>query len=596
MKQAYLDCSSGISGDMFLAVLIDAGVRVDRLFGELKKLALGFYEFKRRRAVRGGLVGTRVDIRVPIEQPHRKLADIQTLLEKASLPEKAAGQALKIFNHLAEVEGKLHNIPPGEVYFHEVGAVDAVIDIVGTCVGLELLEISDLICSPLNVGSGHVTAAHGSLPVPAPATAELLKNIPVYSSGVEGELVTPTGAALVAALASGFGPLPSMKIAKIGYGAGEKDYSDHPNIARLFIGELIEPVAGQAGLPGDEIVSVIEAHVHDMSPQLYGQFLEQALAAGALDVTCSSARMKKNRPGLAISILCEPGKSDALSQLLCEQTTALGVRIYEARRKGLEHEQVTVETPYADEIVSVIEAHVHDMSPQLYGQFLEQAMAAGALDVTCSSAQMKKNRPGLTISILCEPDKSDALSQLLLEQTTTIGVRVYEARRKVLEREQVKVETPYADELVSVIEANVDDMSPQLYGYFLDQALAAGALDVTCSSAQMKKNRPGLAISILCEPDKSDALSQLLFEQTTTIGVRIYEARRKVLEREQVTVETPYGPVRVKVARREGKVVNAAPEFDDCQLLATEKSVPLKQVITAAEAAYWRQSEEATES
>ncbi len=150
------------------------------------------------------------------------------------------------------------------------------------------------------------------------------------------------------------------------------------------------------------------------------------------------------------------------------------------------------------------------------------------------------------------------------------------------------------DEIVSVIEANVDDMSPQLYGYFLEQALAAGALDVTCSSAQMKKNRPGLTISILCEPDKSDALSQLLFEQTTTIGVRIYEARRKVLEREQVTVETPYGAVQVKVARREGKVVNAAPEFDDCQRLATEKSVPLKQVIAAAEAAYLQQSEKAT--
>ena len=395
MKQAYLDCSSGISGDMFLAALIDAGVPVDRLFGELKKLPLGFYEFKRTRALRGGLVGTRVDIRVPGEQPHRHLADIQALLEKASLPEKAAAQALKIFNHLAEVEGKLHNVPPSKVHFHEVGAVDAVLDIVGTCVGLELLEISDLICSPLNVGSGRVNAAHGSLPVPAPATAELLKDIPVYSSGVEGELVTPTGAALVAALASGFGPLPSMKIARIGYGAGEKDFPGHPNIARLFIGEPIEAVAGQPGLPGDEIVSVIEA--------------------------------------------------------------------------------------------------------------------------------------------------------------------------------------------------NVDDMSPQLYGYFLEQALAAGALDVTCSSAQMKKNRPGLTISILCEPDKSDALSQLLFEQTTTIGVRIYEARRKVLEREQVTVETPYGAVQVKVARREGKVVNAAPEFDDCQRLAAEKSVPLKQVIAAAEAAYLQQ-------
>ncbi|MBZ5670073.1 MAG: nickel pincer cofactor biosynthesis protein LarC [Acidobacteriia bacterium] len=400
MRQAYLDCSSGISGDMFLAALIDAGAPVDRLFAEMKKLPLGFYELKRTRAVRGGLVGTRLEIRVPAEQPHRTLGDIQNLLEKASLPEKAAGQALKVFNRLAEVEGRLHNIPPGEVHFHEVGAVDAIIDIVGTCLGLELLEVSDLVCSPLNVGSGRVEAAHGTLPVPAPATAELLKDIPVYATGVEGELVTPTGAALVSTLASGFGPLPPMKVGWIGYGAGEKDFLDHPNLARIFIGERVEAVEGRPGAPGDEIVSVIEA--------------------------------------------------------------------------------------------------------------------------------------------------------------------------------------------------NVDDMSPQLYGYFLEQALAAGALDVTCSSTQMKKNRPGLTISILCEPDRSDALSQLLFEQTTTIGVRIHEARRKVLERELVTVETPYGPVKVKVARREGKVVNVAPEFDDCHRLATEKSVPLKQVMAAAEAAYQRGSEKAT--
>ena len=495
MKQAYLDCSSGISGDMFLAVLIDAGVPVDRLFAELKKLSLGFYEFHRTRAVRGGLVGTRVDIRVPGEQPHRKLADIQVLIEKAALPERAAAQALKVFTRLAEVEGKLHNVSPNEVHFHEVGAVDAVLDIVGTCVGLELLEITDLVCSPLNVGGGHVEAAHGSLPVPAPATAELLKDIPVYSSGVDGELVTPTGAALVATLASGFGPLPPMKIAKIGYSAGEKEFPGHPNIARLFIGEGLEADAVKTGAPGDAIVSVIEASIGEMSPKTYAAFLEQALAAGAMDVTCSSA-------------------------------------------------------------------------------------------------QSKKNRPGKTISILCDPSKSEELSQLVLAQTATHGVRIYEARHKMQEAGAEVVEAPSADDVVSVIEANVDDMSPQLYGYFLEQALAAGALDVTCSSAQMKKNRPGLTISILCEPDKTDALSQLLFEQTTTIGVRIHEARRKVLDREQVTVETVYGPVQVKVARREGKVVNAAPEFDDCQRLAAEKSVPLKQVIAAAEAAYL-QSEKA---
>ncbi len=397
MKLAYLDCSSGISGDMFLAALIDAGVPGEKLFGELKKLSLGFYEFKRTRTVRGSLVGTRIDIRVPGEQPERHLSDIRTLIEKAALPEKAARQALKAFSTLAEVEAKLHNASPDHIHFHEVGAVDAILDIVGVCVGLELLEITDLICSPLNVGSGHVNAAHGTLPVPAPATAELLKDIPVYSTGVDGELVTPTGAALVATLASEFGSLPAMKIAKIGYGAGAKDFPGHPNITRLFVGERTEIIMGAKGLPGDE--------------------------------------------------------------------------------------------------------------------------------------------------------------------------------------------------LVSVIEANLDDMNPQLYGYLLERALAAGALDVTCSSTQMKKNRPGLTISILCEPEKSDTLSQLLFEQTTTIGLRIYEARRKVLERAHVTVETAFGPVRMKEARSAGKVMNATPEFEDCQKLAHEKSVPLKEVMVAAEAAYYKQPE-----
>lgn len=397
MKQAYLDCSSGISGDMFLATLIDAGLPADQLLNELQKLSLGSYEFKHTRAVRGGLAGTRVEILVPGHQPHRHLSHIEALIKNAALPENAARIALEVFGRLAEVEGKLHNVPPGKVHFHEVGAVDAVLDIVGTCVGLELLGISELFCSPLNVGGGHVQAAHGTLPVPAPATAELLKDIPVYSSGVQGELVTPTGAALVARLAKGFGPLPPMKIAKIGYGAGEKEFPGHPNIARLFIGEKLGTNAARPGLPGDQVVSVIEA--------------------------------------------------------------------------------------------------------------------------------------------------------------------------------------------------NLDDMSPQLYGYFLEKALGAGALDVSCSSAQMKKNRPGMIISILCEPEKSDALCQLVFEQTTTIGVRIYEARRKVLDRELVPVETPYGKVQVKVARNAGKVVNAAPEFEDCQRLAVEKSVPLKQVIAAAEAAYLRRGE-----
>ena len=392
MKQAYLDCFSGISGDMFVGALVDLGLPLDRLFAELRKIPLGFYEFKRTRAVRGHLVGTRIEISIPGKQPSRKLGGIAELIVQSALSESVKQRVLEVFNRLAEAEGKLHNMPPTEVHFHEIGAVDSILDIVGTCVGLELLDISALTCSPVNVGSGCVYAAHGSLPLPAPAALELLKDVPIYSSGVEGELVTPTGAALITTLAASFGPIPAMKVERIGYGAGAREIPGQPNLARLLVGQSAEVVTTRDGFPGDEVASVIEA--------------------------------------------------------------------------------------------------------------------------------------------------------------------------------------------------NLDDMSPQLYGFFVDQALAAGALDVTCTPIQMKKNRPGILLSVLCAPQTSDALAQLLFEQTTTIGVRIYEVRRKVLDRELISVETPYGAVKVKVARRDGKTLNVAPEYEDCQRLATEKGVPLKQVIIAAQAAY----------
>ena len=392
MKRAYLDGSSGISGDMFLGALVDAGISAQQLLAELKKIPLGFYELKRTRAVRGGLVGTRLEVKVPAQGSHRHLAEIETLIKGSGLSESVQAKARAIFHRLAEAEGKLHGKPPSEVHFHEVGAVDAIVDIVGASIGLELAGIGELFSSPLNVGGGRVEAAHGTLPVPAPATAELLKGVPVYSSGVEGELVTPTGAAIVSTLAKTFGPMPAMKVEQIGYGAGAMDFHGHPNVARLFIGEAADAETAHTGLPGDE--------------------------------------------------------------------------------------------------------------------------------------------------------------------------------------------------LVSVIEANLDDMSPQLYGYLVERALAKGALDVTCTAVQMKKGRPGIQVTVLSEPDKGDELAGLLFDETTTIGLRIYEARRKVLERESAEVETPYGRVRMKVAKRNGRVLNVAPEYDDCQRVAREKSVPLKEVMLAAQSAY----------
>ncbi|MGH9446049.1 MAG: nickel pincer cofactor biosynthesis protein LarC, partial [Terriglobia bacterium] len=231
---AYLDCSSGISGDMFLAALVGAGVSEEGLQAALRKIPVGSYEIKVSRVLRAGLTGTRVEITVPEKQPHRHLHHIERMLEESALSQAVKDNALAIFRRLAEVEGKLHGQPPGAVHFHEVGAVDAILDIAGTCAGLELLGITELSCSPLNVGSGRIQAAHGTLPIPAPATAELLKGLPVYSTGVEGELVTPTGAAIISTLAARFGAMPPLRIEAIGYGAGSKDFPGHPNIARLF--------------------------------------------------------------------------------------------------------------------------------------------------------------------------------------------------------------------------------------------------------------------------------------------------------------------------------------------------------------------------
>ena len=343
---AYLDCSSGISGDMFLAALLDAGVERDRLRGELAKIDLGLYEFNQSRVMRGGLAGNHVAIVAPGKQPHRHLSHIEKLIGAAAIEEAVKQKSVQVFRRLGEAEAKLHNQPVEKVHFHEVGAVDAIVDIVGVCLGLAMLGSPELVCSPLNLGGGRVEAAHGTLPVPAPATAELLKGLPVYSSGVEFELVTPTGAALVSTLAAGFGPVPAMKVERIGYGAGAKDIQAHPNIARLMLGERAEGEAAASGGAGDQTIHVIEANIDDMNPQLYGYFVEKALAAGALDVTCAPLQMKKNRPGLLVSVLAKPEFESALTRLLFAETTTIGVRITEARRKVLDRELVTVETAY----------------------------------------------------------------------------------------------------------------------------------------------------------------------------------------------------------------------------------------------------------
>jgi pyridinium-3,5-bisthiocarboxylic acid mononucleotide nickel chelatase len=391
---AYFDCFSGISGDMVLGALVDAGAALRAIEAELRKLRLDGWKISAEKVKRHALLATQVKVETGESHHHRGLPEILGLIDQAKLAPRAAERSKKIFTRLGEAEARVHELPLEKVHFHEVGAVDSIVDIVGAMVGFELLGIDEFACSAFDVGAGKVRTEHGLLPVPAPATLELLRGVPMYSSGIERELVTPTGAAIATSLATRYQEIPRITLRQIGYGAGAAIIAEKPNVLRLLIGESGESEAGE-----------------------------------------------------------------------------------------------------------------------------------------------------------------------------------------------------YWDAPVTVIETNVDDMSPQVYGYFVERALAAGALDVFSTSAQMKKNRPGLLVTLLCEPSDVTRLIDLVFRETTTIGVRTHEVRRKTLSRKIVPVKTQFGEVRMKVSHLEGSVLNATPEYDDCQRIATERGVPLKQVIAAASFEFQRGSE-----
>jgi uncharacterized protein (TIGR00299 family) protein len=428
MRIAYLDCFSGISGDMFLGALIDAGVPRETFEQAVEALGVGA-KLEVSRVNRSGITATKVDVvvngekdspragRTGVSDPHghsgshshnhkhpygRGLTEIREIIRKAGLSESAKDTAIAIFEKLGEAEAKIHNLPVEKIHFHEVGAVDALMDIVCASVGAEVLGVDEFVCSSLNVGGGTVVCAHGTFPVPAPATVELLKGAPVYSSGPQAELVTPTGAAIVATLVKRFAAFPEMKVEKAGYGAGSRDFPDHPNVLRITVGE----------------------------------------------------------------------------------TTA--------------------------EI---------------------------------------------------DADKSVRATQSVLSTHS---------------------------ETISVLETNLDDLSPQVFGYVMDRLLEAGALDVFATPLQMKKNRPGSLLTVLAKPEDADKLEQIIFAETTTIGIRRREERRQVLARRWENVETRWGQVRIKIASLNGSVNNYAPEYEDCKKIAAEQRVPLKTVMQEAVQAYLR--------
>ncbi len=342
MKLAYFDCFSGISGDMVLGALVDAGLDIHQLESELRKLRFESWSISAERVKRKAIAATKVHVEAGPQHHHRHLSDILKMIDSASLAPRAAENARKIFQRLGEAEAKVHNTSIEKVHFHEVGAVDSIIDIVGSAIGFDILGIESFACSSLDVGSGRVKTEHGVLPVPAPATAELLRGAPTFSSGIEKELVTPTGAAIATTLSSSYGKMPPMRVAAVGYGAGSADLTEQANVLRILIGES---VAQEVAAGPDALVSVIETNLDDMSPQIYGYFVERALAAGALDVFSTPVQMKKNRPGQLVTILCEVSNRSRLIDLIFHETTTIGVRTYEVHRQTLNRESVPIETP-----------------------------------------------------------------------------------------------------------------------------------------------------------------------------------------------------------------------------------------------------------
>ncbi len=336
---AYFDCFSGISGDMVLGALVNLGVDVEWLAARLREMPLSGFSLSAGIEGRRGIHGTRVRVECHEGHPHRAFADIRRMIEASPYSPRVKAQALEAFSRIARAEGEVHCQDPETVHFHEVGAVDALVDVVGAFLAAEALGITGATASPIPLGHGFVTCAHGTLPVPAPATVAILAGCPVYGSGVEAELTTPTGAALVRTFCSGFGPLPDMTLEKAGFGVGTRDLPDRPNVLRVLLGRPAPDVLA------DRVV-MLETNLDDAPGELLGFLMERLLAAGALDVAFVPIQMKKNRPGILVQAMGLPADRQRLSAILFSETPTLGVRWREMNREVLAREAVTVDTPF----------------------------------------------------------------------------------------------------------------------------------------------------------------------------------------------------------------------------------------------------------
>lgn len=373
MRIAYFDCFAGISGDMTLGALVDAGLSIEVLKSELAKLHLHDYEIRQEKVIKLGITGTKIHVTCQEGHIHRHLQDIVQIIENSELVEEVKEKAIAIFRRLAEAEAKVHGTTPEQVHFHEVGAVDAIVDIVGAVIGLYKLGIEKVYASAVHTGKGFTQAAHGTIPIPAPATLELLRGIPVYTRDIPFELVTPTGAAILSAYCGDYGEMPVMEVEKIGYGAGERDLAI-PNLLRVMIGERNAqeiPPQGEARFLEACSIQVgqalmLETNIDDMNPEFYDYLIQKFLREGAMDVFLQPVQMKKNRPAVTLSVQILPSQLKRFTALILKETTSIGVRVYPVSKYMLPYRVIEVDTLWGKARVKIVKAgqEYHTVSPE----------------------------------------------------------------------------------------------------------------------------------------------------------------------------------------------------------------------------------------
>jgi pyridinium-3,5-bisthiocarboxylic acid mononucleotide nickel chelatase len=363
LRVLYFDCFAGAAGDMIVGALLDAGMPFEALRHALGSLAVEGWDVSVDRVLKTGVSATKFRVHEHAHQGsgigdqasghghhhhhdhgHQSLNEIFSAIERSALSESGKARAIAMFRRLGEAESAIHGIPIDKIHLHEVGALDSIIDIVGAVFAIEWFKADRIVVSPINVGSGMVRTEHGVFPVPAPATVSLLKNAPVYSSGIQSELLTPTGALILSEFADAFGPIPPMTIERVGYGAGDRDLKETPNVVRVLVGEAEGPKT-QDSRPRTEMrVVVLECEIDDMNPQIFGVLMEKLYAAGALEVFYSAVQMKKNRPGTLMTIVAKPEHREAMTEIVFRESTTIGIRHQELSRECLDREMVTVTT------------------------------------------------------------------------------------------------------------------------------------------------------------------------------------------------------------------------------------------------------------